>query len=107
MSKELEESIRFLEIYIEDIRKVDTVDTRNKIKSIETVLQALKNSIPKEVIEEAIKEIERSKNLSSMLIEEKVIIADNDSLYKGQEIAHDFDINILKKILEEQYGKTI
>ena len=83
MSKELEEVIKYFEKISKEWKTLGN-----------TQIEAAKKL---EIIE-----IKRSRDLSTMCIEEKIIIADNDSLYKGQEIAHNADINILKKLLEEK-----
>ncbi len=101
MSKELEEVIKYFEKISKEWKTLGNTQIE-AAKKLEIILQALKNSIPKEAIKEVIREIKRSRDLSTMCIEEKIIIADNDSLYKGQEIAHNADINILKKLLEEK-----
>ncbi len=101
MSEELEEAIKYFEKISKEWKKLGNIQ-KEAAKKLEIILQALKNSIPKEAIETAIKEIKRSRDLSNMCIEKKIIIADSDSLYEGQEIAHNADINILKKLLEEK-----
>lgn len=67
MSKELKESKK-LEKFIEEMRKKKHDVTYNHnddlLKDIETVLQALKNSIPKEVIEKKIAKLKKHRDLT-------------------------------------------
>ena len=60
------------------------------------------NSIPKEKVKEIIKKIEKYADIANELIEEKIIIADSDSLNFGRKQAHGKDIEELKILLERK-----
>ncbi len=116
MNKELEEAINWLKsnikYYNEQIEFIKATDCdyydeeqslyEKRIKIFKNILNYIDNSISKEVIEEKIEEIRKARDTARDLIETKVVIADNDSLYSGQSIAHDYDINILKELLEQK-----
>lgn len=68
---------------------------------VEKQQKALKNSVSKEAIREKIKEILKYKEIAENEIEEKIIIADSDSLNFGRKQAHGKDGEILKEILGE------
>lgn len=68
---------------------------------IEKQQKALEDSVSKEVIREKIKEILKYKEIAENEIEEKIIIADSDSLNFGRKQAHGKDVEILKEILGE------
>ncbi len=96
MNKELEESKRTIKDYIHDwignstdedgYTKYEIGEEEQKFfEAIETVLQALENSIPKEVIEKKIEEL--NENGYWDFIEER---------------DYEEAINILKKLLEEK-----
>ncbi len=70
MSEELEEAIKYFEKISKEWKKLGNIQ-KEAAKKLEIILQALKNSIPKEAIETAIKEIKRSRDLSNMCIEKK------------------------------------
>lgn len=60
-----------------------------------------KNYISKDKIKEKIEEIRKYKDLANKNIEERIIIADSDSLNYGLKAAHNKDIEILQDLLEE------
>lgn len=96
MDKELEEAKQILCKYI---NFNEVCGTRNFKNAIETLVQAVENSIPKSVVEEKIKEMERMSKLAEKCINQKTIIADSDSLHYGEKIAHKTDANILRELL--------
>lgn len=87
---------------------------KEKIKELEEINRQLLNAkigvdlsyndyIPKSLLKEKLEEIKQARNLAQELITNKVVIADSDSLYSGERIAHDYDINILEKLLGDDY----
>lgn len=62
----------------------------------------LDDYISKNKIKEGIREMKKARDLANELINERVIIADSDSLNFGRKEAHDFDINILQDLLKEE-----
>lgn len=61
-----------------------------------------KNYIPISVIQNKIDELTKYRDLAKEQIEERVVIADSDSLNYGRAEAHDKDIQVLQKLLEER-----
>lgn len=100
MNKELKQVISRLKKDLKECKNDTT--TLVFTDDLEIALNYIDNSISKEVIEEKIEEIRKARDTARDLIETKVVIADNDSLYSGQSIAHDYDINILKELLEQK-----
>lgn len=69
-----------------------------KIEDLEPILKPY--YISKEVIKEAIKEISRYEECARDNIEERIVIADSDSLNFGRKQAHGRNIEVLRKLLE-------
>lgn len=61
--------------------------------------EKIRNSIPKSLIKEKIEEIKKYRDIAKELIEERVVIADSDSLNYGRAEAHDKDIQVLEELL--------
>lgn len=108
MDKELEEIIerlnRFSHITVlySNTVAMDAQELKQVQQDVETLIQSVENSIPKEVVEEKIKEMERMSKLAEECINEKIIIADSDSLHFGEKIAHKTDANILRELLQKK-----
>lgn len=62
------------------------------------------NYIPKSVIRDKIEELEKYEKLAKEQIENRIVIADSDSLNYGRAEAHSKDIQILKEILGDENG---
>lgn len=60
-----------------------------------------KDFISKDKIKTKIEEIKHYKNLAKDSIEERIVIADSDSLNYGRKEAHEKDIEVLQELLEE------
>lgn len=105
MNKELEEIIERLNrfshttILYSNTFAMTTQSLKELQQDIATLVQAVENSIPKSVVEEKIEEMERMSKLAEECINEKIIIADSDSLHFGEKIAHKTDANILRELL--------
>lgn len=114
MNKELEEIKQWLKdnikYYQEQIKFIEATDCdyydeeyelyKKRAKIFKSLLNYIENSISKEVIKEAIKEISRYKECARQQIQEKIVVADSDSLNFGREQAHGKDIEELKMLLE-------
>ncbi len=53
----------------------------------------------KEKLQDIIKQMEKAMNLANNCIEERIVIADSDSLNFGRKQAHNYDIELLKEFL--------
>lgn len=103
MSKKLKESIKKLNnliknANIEDIDMNDILQTQ-EIEAIETVLRALKNSIPKEVIEKKVEEYK--KHLPDKTTYEEFRNGNTYTLISKQ-TTYELAIKVLQELLEEQ-----
>lgn len=68
----------------------------------EMVSMINENYIPVSLVEEKIEELKKYRDIAKELIEEKVVIADSDSLNYGRAEAHDKDIQVLQELLEKR-----
>lgn len=59
-------------------------------------------SIPKSVIRDKLEKLEKYEKLAKEQIENRIVIADSDSLNYGRAEAHSKDIQILKEILGDE-----
>jgi len=107
LNKELEEdllnAIETLELIEEEdfAWYIDKDIAQSRLKAIQIITNYItENSIPKQFLVNKIKEIEKARDTANLLIERKLVIVDNDSLYSGERIAHNHDINILKELVE-------
>lgn len=73
-----------------------------KNEGIKKWLKEVKDCIPISVIQNKIDELTKYRDLAKEQIEERVVIADSDSLNYGRAEAHDKDIQVLQKLLEER-----
>lgn len=62
----------------------------------------IKDTVPKSVIRDKIEELEKYEKLAKEQIENRIVIADSDSLNYGRAEAHSKDIQILKEILGDE-----
>ena len=103
--KELEEEVESEKFYHnadkEFIQKYHDEASELNTKCINLETQ-LSNSIPISVIQNKIDELTKYRDLAKEQIEERVVIADSDSLNYGRADAHDKDIQVLQKLLEER-----
>lgn len=60
------------------------------------------NYIPKSKVKEKIEELKGYRDLAKEQIEERVIIADSDSLNYGRAEAHNKDIEVLQELMEDK-----
>ena len=65
------------------------------------IKEASKEYIPTALIKEKIEEIKKYRDIAKELIEERVVIADSDSLNYGRAEAHDKDIQVLEELLKK------
>ena len=77
----------------------DYIDYKFEYENYQRILA---DSIPISVIQNKIDEITKYRDLAKELIEERVVIADSDSLNYGRAEAHDKDIQVLQELLEER-----
>lgn len=82
-------------------------ETEQKLKAKNKQLQAKANKYNSliEEIEDKIKEIGEYSDIARELIEEKIIIADSDSLNFGRQQAHNKDREVLKELLDTEKEK--
>ena len=81
--------------------ELESYKERYKI-AIEQNVKDYKNSISKKKIEELKNKIEKAMDLANDSIEERVVIADSDSLNFGRKQAHNYDIELIKELLEDK-----
>lgn len=91
----------------EKIKILENLIKRNKEleelleeKTMRIGFEDKENYIPKSLVEEKIEEIKKYEDVAREQIQEKVIIADSDSLNFGRKQAHNKDIEILKELLK-------
>lgn len=99
--KELSNKIEHL------IKAYKELEEENRIFALEGSRVRLKihidkNYIPVSLVEEKIEELKKYRDIAKELIEEKVVIADSDSLNYGRAEAHDKDIQVLEELLEKR-----
>ena len=61
----------------------------------------IKNSVSKDKIKEIVSQIQRCEQTATELIEERIVIADSNSLNFGRKQAHNYDIELIKHSLLE------
>ena len=108
----MEEDIKILEEYFKD--RMDVEEEKCALKNIIHELEYNKvqfatqlrekldlraDTIPKSKIKEKIEELKGYRDLAKEQIEEKIIIADTDSLNYGRAEAHDKDIQVLQELM--------
>lgn len=117
--KKYDESVEIKRVTVgEESRILDTVcKTLNLIEKLQEENKQLKNAIavankleelikedfiPKEKIVDIIEKISVYKKLAKESIEQRIVIADSDSLEHGKMQAHNVDIYMLQKLLESK-----
>lgn len=117
--KKYDESVEIKRVTVgEESRILDTVcKTLNLIEKLQEENKQLKNAIavankleerikenfiPKEKIVDIIEKISLYKKLAKESIEQRIVIADSDSLEYGRMQAHNIDMSMLQKLLESK-----
>lgn len=107
-SKEVLQRNKILLNYIEQLEKENeeyTVRlTDEQYRKVIEIAQKdiIKDTVPKSVIKDKIEELEKYEKLAKEQIENRIVIADSDSLNYGRAEAHSKGIQILKEILGEE-----
>ena len=96
INKELEEEYAMFKKVNKITKNITTEEIEDAIK------EANKKYIPVSLVEETIEELKKYRDIAKELIEEKVVIADSDSLNYGRAEAHDKDIQVLEELLEKR-----
>ena len=103
----LRNTLDLLEKLIEENKELRKFADITLMRSKSKVAEVIKDSIffeyiPISVIQNKIDEITKYRDLAKEQIEERVVIADSDSLNYGRAEAHDKDIQVLQELLEER-----
>lgn len=127
LTKEEKKAINMLNIFrlehkFFNIRQADNLETNieivlNLLEKLQEENKQLKNAvavankleerikenfIPKEKIVDIIEKISVYKKLAKESIEQRIVIADNDSLEYGRMQAHNVDVSMLQELLESE-----
>lgn len=83
----------------------ENTSLKSRIKDLEERIESLlydvyNHFIRKSLIKEKIEELKKYRDIAKELIEERVVIADSDSLNYGRAEAHDKDIQVLEELLK-------
>ena len=94
------EQLQAIENLIGRNKELEEKKKRQSIAIIE-YQDLLENSIPKSKVRDKIEEIKRLKKSAEYLINERIVIAESDSLNYGKKQAHCCDIELLEQLLQE------
>lgn len=88
----------------EDKKRIEKLEKENKeiLNSKIGIDLSYDDYIPKQKVKEVIKKIKEILDIAEEQIESKIIIAHNDSLNFGRKQAHEKDIELIEKLLEDK-----
>lgn len=88
----------------EDKKRIEELEKENKeiLNSKIGIDLSYDDYIPKQKVKEVIKKIKEILDIAEEQIESKIIIAHNDSLNFGRKQAHEKDIELIEKLLEDK-----